>query len=74
MSSPGERRFSATSSSRRFGEDLVGLLRVDAVEDAGYAEDQAVTDLGGAAEEVVEDQQRQQLGVVGDQIGLGPGC
>ncbi|XDO64227.1 hypothetical protein HEP84_56760 [Streptomyces sp. RLB1-33] len=50
------------------GQQFVGLLRVHPVEDPGHALDQPDPVLGRAAEEVVEDQQRQDLRVLAEQI------
>ena len=50
------------------GQYLVRLFGVDAVENAGDAEDDPVADFRGAAEQLAEHEERQQLGVVVQQV------
>lgn len=57
----------------RGGEQFVGPLGVHPVEDAGHALDQLQSELGRAAEEVVEDEQGQDLGVLAEEVGLAGG-
>lgn len=54
------------------GEFVAGAQRVLAVEHVGHRARDAVADGGGAAEELVDHQQRQQLGVVVDQVRPAP--
>ncbi len=59
--------------AHRLEQHRGGLVGVDAVEHPGDAEQHPVADVGRAAEEFVEHEQRQLLGVVAQQVRRTPG-